>query len=129
MPGRSTIGVPRVRFTLGRIVVAVAIVAVALGLAVSVSRRKERCLRLAIYHQDQAKANFAEARKDEKIECLLGLELLTEEEHIDLQTRLTGLAAGLALRKSFKHMRLSEAYRRAADRPWIAFILPSFEPE
>jgi hypothetical protein len=128
-PGRCAIGLPLVRFTLGRMMLAVAIVAMALGLAMSAYRRKERCVLLATHHQAQAMVNSAEARKDDKRGCVLRIGLSTEEEFIDEQTRLYGPAAGLALRETHKHIHTNEAYQKAADRPWTAFILRSFEPE
>ncbi len=128
-PGRFAIRLPRVRFTLGRLMITVAVVAIALGLAATAYRRKQRCLRLATHHQDQALADSDKAWKFYKDGCLMGLEGLTEEKHIEMWTRDYGPAAGLVLRKAYNHRHLSEAYRRAADRPWTAFILRSSEPE
>lgn len=49
------------RFTIRRMMLAVAIVAAALGLGVAVHHRKERWLRLAAYHSEEAAYEFGEA--------------------------------------------------------------------
>jgi hypothetical protein len=127
--GRFAVRLTRVRFTLGRLMIAVAIVAIALGLGTAVYRRKERYLRLATHHQEQARAHFDKAWEYDNRGCLMGLERLTEEKHIEMWTRNYGPSAGWVLWKAYNHSHLSEAYRRAADRPWTAFILRSSQLE
>jgi hypothetical protein len=116
-----------------RMMIAVAVVAMALGLGVTVQRRKERCLRLSDFHQAQAEAWSAEAYERVPHDAM-GIPdppsegEASEREVVQRLTQVSGAQAGQALKWAFAHRALSEAYRRAANRPWIDFALRSFEP-
>jgi hypothetical protein len=133
MPLRLAWKLPRVRFTLRWIMIAVAIAAMILALGVTVHRRREHYERLVAYHEDQAQAAFAEASQG--ITCLMGLESLPfvdpevrERKALERHTKAFGTKAGLALKRAYEHRYLSEAYWRAARRPWIDLVLRSPEP-
>jgi hypothetical protein len=126
-PVRLALRLPRVRFTLSRMMIAVAIVAMVLGLAVTVQRRRERFERLAAYHSDQCAAWSDEALKG--VTCLMGFPATgTDREEVERFTNAFGTEAGLAKKRALEHKHLYEAYLRAARRPWFGLVLRSPEP-
>jgi hypothetical protein len=97
--------IPRVRFTVRRMMVAVAIMGVALGLY----KRREKLLALADYHE-----------KGEKCAGLgTGGGISWINQHGEEVTET----------KSDWHSQLAEKYHRAASRPWLPVEADSPEPE
>jgi hypothetical protein len=133
MPIRLAWWLPMVRFTLGRIMVAVAIVAMVLGLAMTAQRRRVRYERLADDHQRQACAGFVEAHEGIR-GCILrkpphfARREDREQEEVEWLTKAYGTKAGLAAKRAFEHEHRSEACARAARRAWIDLVLRSPEP-
>lgn len=123
--GSLASGLLRVRFTVRRTMIAVAIVAIALGLGVTVHRRRQRCLRLAEYHQRQAEAAFADAYKS--VRYTMCGPPASERLLVESLTEMSGEDAGRALKQAFEQEHLSEWYREAANRPWTEFAFPTSE--
>jgi hypothetical protein len=109
--------------------VGMVILAVPLGLAVTVHRRWKRCERMADYHNHQARAWAAVAWDGQQGIILIGPRpARSDEEFLQFFRNERGAAAGLALERCIEHRRLSEAYRKAAARPWTLPVRP-FEPK
>jgi hypothetical protein len=105
---------PRVRFTVQQMMVAVMILAGALALPLEARRRSERFQRRARYHE-QAFVYLIEEEAGGPIECATGLTPSDIEEIY----RDRGREAWLALNAARYHERLSEKYDDAAKRPWL----------
>jgi hypothetical protein len=123
---------PRVRFTIRRMMLAVAIVAAALGLGGAVHHRRERCLRLAAHHSEEAAYWADEAYKGMGFlrgAASLGEREAGERQVVEWLTGVFGNEAGLALQRAIGHRHWSEAYREAANHPWTALVLWSSQSE
>jgi hypothetical protein len=121
--GAPAMRLPRLRFTLWRMMAAVAALALLLGLAVTVHRRRERCERLAVYHSIRARA-WAEIAWGGRQGCIIigPWPPRSEEELVQFLTDESGIEAGRALRRCFEQSHRSQAYRRAAARPWTLLV-------
>jgi hypothetical protein len=103
--------IPRVRFTIGRLMFAVAVVGLLLGAIVGVENRRRRFLALASIHRAKMIA-WEEVGSSE-----------ASRERFDISGRKVSLEADRW------HSQMAEKYKRAAERPWLPVEPDPPEPE
>jgi hypothetical protein len=105
---------PRFRFTIRRMMVAVAIVGALFGV-------------LGLWQRSAAYAAIAERHADEELAIVaLALDALTARDGPRLPT---GLTLRMLMSRAVLHHKLARKYRRAARYPWLPVAPDPPEPE
>jgi hypothetical protein len=104
---------PRLQFTVGRMVAVVGVFGGLLGLALEIQRRGEAFRKLAVYHRESAHLVFERAGMPGF--CNNG----QSQSEIEQAYASHGMQVWLNYQAGKYHNRMADKYELAADRPWL----------